>query len=84
MNWAWGLDVPEEFGGANLPLISLAAAEEDSPRLRPLHHPPDSPNLHMMLSVASPVQRESTLSPTRLVTRGPGDQRARRRNTRPG
>ncbi|MFO0186050.1 MAG: acyl-CoA dehydrogenase family protein, partial [Alphaproteobacteria bacterium] len=25
----WGLDVPEEFGGANLSLTSLAAAEEE-------------------------------------------------------
>ncbi|MFN8773953.1 MAG: acyl-CoA dehydrogenase family protein, partial [bacterium] len=28
----WGLDVPEEFGGANLPLLSLAAAEEEMGR----------------------------------------------------
>ena len=54
----WGLDVPEEFGGADLPLISLAAAEEEMGRACvPFVIPPDSPNLHMMLSVASPVPR---------------------------
>ncbi len=60
----WGLDVPEEFGGANLPLISLAAAEEEMARACiPFTIPPDSPNLHMMLSVASPVQRAKYLMP---------------------
>ena len=60
----WGLDVPEEFGGADLPLISLAAAEEEMGRACvPFVIPPDSPNLHMMLSVASPVQRAKYLAP---------------------
>ena len=60
----WGLDVPEEFGGADLPLLSLAAAEEEMGRACvPFVIPPDSPNLHMMLSVASPVQRAKYLAP---------------------
>ena len=60
----WGLDVPEEFGGANLPLISLAAAEEELGRACvPFLIPPDSPNLHMMLQVASPMQRVKYLEP---------------------
>ncbi|WP_198374311.1 acyl-CoA dehydrogenase family protein [Neoroseomonas rubea] len=60
----WGLDVPEEFGGANLPLISLAVAEEEMARACvPFTIPPDSPNLHMMLSVASPMQRAKYLDP---------------------
>jgi acyl-CoA dehydrogenase len=60
----WGLDVPEEFGGANLPLLSLAAAEEELARACvPFTIPPDSPNLHMMLQVASPVQRAKYLDP---------------------
>jgi acyl-CoA dehydrogenase len=60
----WGLDVPEEFGGANLPLLSLAAAEEEMGRACvPFLIPPDSPNLHMMLAVASPMQREKYLAP---------------------
>ncbi|MFN8882804.1 MAG: acyl-CoA dehydrogenase family protein, partial [Alphaproteobacteria bacterium] len=41
----WGLDVPEEFGGANLSLTSLAAAEEELGRVAvPFVIPPDSPN----------------------------------------
>ena len=60
----WGLDVPEEFGGANLPLLSLAAAEEEMGRACvPFLIPPDSPNLHMMLAVATPMQREKYLAP---------------------
>lgn len=60
----WGLDVPEEFGGANLPLLSLAAAEEEMGRACvPFLIPPDSPNLHMMLAVATPFQREKYLAP---------------------
>lgn len=60
----WGLDVPEEFGGANLPLRSLAAAEEEMGRACvPFLIPPDSPNLHMMLAVATPMQREKYLAP---------------------
>lgn len=60
----WGLDVPEEFGGANLPLLALAAAEEELARACvPFVIPPDSPNLHMMLQVASPYQRQKYLLP---------------------
>lgn len=60
----WGLDVPEEFGGANLPLLSLAASEEEMGRACvPFVIPPDSPNLHMMLSVANPYQRAKYLDP---------------------
>jgi len=60
----WGLDVPEEFGGANLPLLSLAAVEEELGRACvPFTIPPDSPNLHMMLAVASPMQRAKYLEP---------------------
>ncbi len=60
----WGLDVPEAFGGANLPLLSLAAVEEEMGRACvPFLIPPDSPNLHMMLAVATPMQREKYLAP---------------------
>jgi len=60
----WGLDVPEEFGGANLSLSALAAAEEELGRACvPFVIPPDSPNLHMMLSVANSMQRERYLAP---------------------
>ncbi|GAA0582767.1 acyl-CoA dehydrogenase family protein [Craurococcus roseus] len=60
----WGLDVPEEFGGADLPVLPLMAVEEELGRtLTPFIFPPDSPNLHMMLAVASPAQRERYLRP---------------------
>jgi alkylation response protein AidB-like acyl-CoA dehydrogenase len=60
----WGLDVPEEFGGANLPVQALMLAEEEMARtVTPFEIPPDSPNLHMMLAVASPWQRERYLEP---------------------
>ncbi len=60
----WGLDVPEEFGGANLPVLPLMAVEEELGRtLTPFIFPPDSPNLHMMLAVADERQRERYLRP---------------------
>jgi alkylation response protein AidB-like acyl-CoA dehydrogenase len=60
----WGLDVPEEFGGANLPVLPLMAVEEELGRtLTPFIFPPDSPNLHMMLAVADGRQRERYLRP---------------------
>ena len=60
----WGLDVPEEFGGVNLPVLPLMAVEEELGRtLTPFIFPPDSPNLHMMLAVADEHQRERYLRP---------------------
>ncbi len=60
----WGLDSPEEFGGANLPVEALALVNEELGRtVTPFIFPPDSPNLHMMLQVASPWQRERYLEP---------------------
>lgn len=60
----WGLDVPEEFGGADLPLAALMAIEEEMGRtVTPFVFPPDSPNLHMLLAVANAEQREKYLRP---------------------
>jgi len=60
----WGLDVPEEFGGANLPISTLMAIEEEMGRtVTPFLFPPDSPNLHMLMSVADPRQRKLYLEP---------------------
>jgi len=60
----WGLDSPEEFGGANLPVEALALVNEELGRtVTPFIFPPDSPNLHMMMQVASPWQRERYLEP---------------------
>jgi acyl-CoA dehydrogenase len=60
----WGLDSPEEYGGANLPVEALAMVNEELGRTAtPFIFPPDSPNLHMMMQVASPWQRERYLKP---------------------
>ena len=60
----WGLDVPEEFGGADLPLAALMAIEEEMGRtVTPFLFPPDSPNLHMLKAVANPEQRRKYLDP---------------------
>ena len=50
----WGLDVPEELGGANLDSVSLVIVNEALKRTAvPFTFPPDSPNLHMLLAVAN-------------------------------
>ena len=60
----WALDVPEEFGGANLPAVALMAVNEELWRtIVPFSFPPDSPNLHMLMAVATPKQREKYLEP---------------------
>jgi alkylation response protein AidB-like acyl-CoA dehydrogenase len=60
----WGLDVPEEFGGANLPTVALIGVYEEQGRTCvPFIFPPDSPNLHMLMAVANPEQRSKYLEP---------------------
>ena len=60
----WGLDVPEEFGGADLPLSALMAIEEEMGRtVTPFLFPPDSPNLHMLKAAANEAQRRKYLDP---------------------
>jgi acyl-CoA dehydrogenase len=60
----WGLDVPEDLGGANLSAVALMVAEEEVARsVVPFAFPPDSPNLHMLMAVANADQRERYLRP---------------------
>jgi acyl-CoA dehydrogenase len=60
----WGLDVPEEFGGANLPATALIGVYEEQGRTCvPFTFPPDSPNLHMLQAVANDEQRSKYLEP---------------------
>ncbi len=60
----WGLDVPEEVGGVNLPNVALAAVNEELGRTAvPFNFPPDSPNLHMLLATANDEQRKQYLEP---------------------
>ena len=60
----WGLDAPEEMGGANLPAIAVMAINEEIMRTAvPFTFPPDSPNLHMLMAIASPDQVKKYLEP---------------------
>jgi len=60
----WGLDVPEELGGANLPMAALIGVYEEQGRTPvPFIFPPDSPNLHMLKAVANDEQRRKYLEP---------------------
>jgi acyl-CoA dehydrogenase len=60
----WGLDVPEEYGGANLPYVALMGVYEEQGRTcAPFTFPPDSPNLHMLIAVASAEQKRKYLEP---------------------
>src|SRR3954467_8600124 len=55
----WALDVPEEFGGANLPAIALMAVNEELWRtIVPFTFPLAVPNLHMLLAAATSEQRK--------------------------
>jgi acyl-CoA dehydrogenase len=60
----WALDVPEQFGGANLPAVALMGVNEELARtITPFIFPPDSPNLHMLMAVATPEQRKKYMEP---------------------
>lgn len=60
----WGLDSPEEFGGADLPALALVAVNEEVGRTAvPFHFPPDSPNLHMLRATVNEEQRRKYLEP---------------------
>src|SRR6478752_2308883 len=60
----WGLDVPEEFGGANLPTAALIGVYEEQGRTCvPFTFPPDSPNLHMLMAAANEEQKAKYLDP---------------------
>ena len=60
----WGLNAPREFGGHDLPAVSLVAVVEEMARsviAYPL--PPDSPNLRMLAATAKGAQRDRYLAP---------------------
>ena len=60
----WGLDVPEAYGGANLPYAALVGVYEEQGRTcTPFTFPPDSPNLHMLIAVANEEQKKKYLDP---------------------
>jgi alkylation response protein AidB-like acyl-CoA dehydrogenase len=60
----WALDAPAELGGANLPAVALMAVNEELWRtIVPFTLPPDSPNLHMLMAVATAEQKRRYLEP---------------------
>lgn len=60
----WALDAPLELGGANLPAVALMAVNEELWRtIVPFALPPDSPNLHMLMAVASEELKKKYLEP---------------------
>ncbi len=60
----WGLDAPVEFGGHDLPLEAMiGVAEEIGHTVINYAIPPDSPNLHMLMAVATAEQRAKYVEP---------------------
>merc|ERR1740122_391343 len=60
----WGLDLPEEFDGVDLPNTALVMLDEELGRtIVPFTFPPDSPNLHMMMEACNEEQKERYMLP---------------------
>ncbi|OYX51828.1 MAG: acyl-CoA dehydrogenase [Alphaproteobacteria bacterium 32-64-14] len=60
----WGLDAPEDVGGADLPAVAMIGANiEMGKTCVPYHLPPDSPNLRMLMATVNEDQRERYLAP---------------------
>ncbi len=60
----WGLDVPEEYGGANLGFLAKAiVTEELAKTIVPFTLPPDAPNLHFLMECCTEEQKDRYLIP---------------------
>jgi acyl-CoA dehydrogenase len=60
----WGLDAPEDVGGADLPTVAIIGVNiEMGKTCVPYHLPPDSPNLRMLMATVNEDQRERYLAP---------------------
>lgn len=60
----WGLDAPEDVGGADLPHVAMVAVNEELGRsITNYTLPPDSPNLRMMMATVNEQQRVAYLAP---------------------
>jgi acyl-CoA dehydrogenase len=60
----WGLDAPEDIGGADLPALAMVGIEEELGRtITPYTLPPDSPNLRMLMATVNERQRAAYLEP---------------------
>jgi acyl-CoA dehydrogenase len=60
----WGLDAPEDIGGADLPAVALVGVNEELGRtVTPYTLPPDSPNLRMLMATVTERQKAAYLEP---------------------
>jgi acyl-CoA dehydrogenase len=60
----WGLDAPEDVGGADLPMVAMVGVyEEMGKTVTPYVLPPDSPNLRMLMATVNEEQRIQYLAP---------------------
>ena len=60
----WGLDAPEDMGGADLPAVALVGVNEElGQTITPYTLPPDSPNLRMLRATVTERQREAYMEP---------------------
>jgi len=60
----WGLDAPEDIGGADLPAVAMIGVNEELGRtVTPYTLPPDSPNLRMLMATVNERQRAAYLEP---------------------
>src|SRR5277367_3257970 len=60
----WGLDAPEDVGGADLPEVAMVGVlEELGKTVTPYVFPPDSPNLRMLKATVNAEQRAEYLAP---------------------
>lgn len=60
----WGLDAPEDVGGADLPMVAMVGVYEEMGRtITPYVLPPDSPNLRMLMATVNDEQRAQYLAP---------------------
>jgi acyl-CoA dehydrogenase len=60
----YGLDAPQDVGGADLPMVALVGVEEALGRtVARFTLPPDSPNLRMLMATVDARQRQAYLAP---------------------
>ena len=60
----WGLDAPEDIGGADLPAVAMIGVNEELGKtITPYTLPPDSPNLRMLQATVNERQKAAYLEP---------------------
>jgi len=60
----WGLDAPEDIGGADLPNVAMVGVNEELGKtVTPYTLPPDSPNLRMLMATVTEAQKKAYLEP---------------------